>query len=154
MHFDIRPARASDLDALAAIESTAFTSDRISRRSFRRLLASCSAAVAVAEDAGHAVGYALVLYRTGSKRARLYSIAASDAGRGVGQALLEAAELAAKGRGCTVIALEVRADNTPAQRLYERSGYRRTGQLPGYYADGASALRFEKELTLARAEAA
>jgi ribosomal protein S18 acetylase RimI-like enzyme len=42
--------------------------------------------------------------------------------------------------------LEVREDNARAIGLYEKSGYRLFGRKPGYYADGATALRFEKTL--------
>ena len=42
----IRPARASDVDGLVAMEEAVFASDRLSRRSFRHLLASPAAAVA------------------------------------------------------------------------------------------------------------
>ena len=43
----------------------------------------------------------------------------------------------------------MRADNARAIALYERSGYRLFGQVPGYYEDGAMALRFEKPSPLA-----
>lgn len=43
-------------------------------------------------------------------------------GKGVGQALLEAAEERARERGCARMSLEVLPEN-PAQRLYQRLGY-------------------------------
>ncbi len=43
------------------------------------------------------------------------------------------------------ICLTVRADNAAAQKLYERFGYRITGTLPRYYADGAAGIAMEKD---------
>jgi ribosomal protein S18 acetylase RimI-like enzyme len=144
----IRPARATDVDALSAIENAVFSTDRISERSFRRLIRSASASVLVAADGGQIAGYLVLLFRSGSERARLYSIAAAPgrAGAGLGSALLEAAEGHARGRQTSALRLEVRAGNSRAIGLYERNGYRRFGRLDGYYADGEAALRFEKKL--------
>jgi ribosomal protein S18 acetylase RimI-like enzyme len=146
MTLDIRPARASDLDALVAVEDAVFAEDRISRRAFRGLIASRSAEVLVAEEAGRVVGCCVVLSRAGSRRARLYSIAAAPGRSGVGRPLLAAAERAAAAGGAATLRLEVREDNLRAVRLYEASGYRPFGRFDGYYADGAPALRFEKPL--------
>jgi len=44
-------------------------------------------------------------------------------GKGVGRALLAAAEERARGRGCCKLTLEVQDDNTPARILYERFGF-------------------------------
>ena len=57
--------------------------------------------------------------------------------RGVATALLLALVDAARGAGIATVALEVRASNEGAQRLYERFGLRRAGTLPGYYRDNA-----------------
>jgi [ribosomal protein S18]-alanine N-acetyltransferase len=43
----------------------------------------------------------------------------------------------------------VRYDNAAAIALYEKLGYRQFDRYPGYYADGAEALRFEKTLRTA-----
>ena len=72
-----------------------FETDRISRKSFRRLIASRSASVLVAENGGAVAGYCIVLFRASSRKARLYSIAAAPARRempGSAALLLKAAE--------------------------------------------------------------
>jgi ribosomal protein S18 acetylase RimI-like enzyme len=140
----IRPARASDVDGLVAMEETVFASDRLSRRSLRRLIASPTAAVLVSDDGGSLAGSAIVLFRKGGVAARLYSIAVAPGrhGAGIGRALLSAALEAAAERACTHLRLEVREDNTRAIALYELSGFVQDGRRPGYYADGATALRY------------
>ncbi len=146
MAADIRPARAGDMDALAAIEGAEFPTDRMSRQSFARLIRSPSAIVLAAGLPAR--GYCVVLLRRGSGVARLYSIAVSrrDGGKGAGRALLAAAEREAALRGAGAMRLEVREDNPCARDLYERNGYCRFARVEGYYADGAPALRYEKKL--------
>ncbi|BCH25880.1 hypothetical protein MesoLjLc_57940 [Mesorhizobium sp. L-8-10] len=148
MTADIRQARASDASAILTIENAVFEGDRISTRSMRRLLAGRSAAVLVAAVRDVVVGYCVVLWREGTRVARLYSIATdrNHGGAGIGRALLEAAEAAARQRGRRLIRLEVREDNGRARALYERNGYRFIGRLQRYYHDGTAALRYEKEL--------
>jgi ribosomal protein S18 acetylase RimI-like enzyme len=145
----LRPARADDLPELLALENRLFTGDRVSRRSFRAFLHSPSAILVVAEAAGGIAGYMLVLFRRGAPLARLYSIAVAPehAGRGLGTALLAAAEGAAVDRGCTRMRLEVDTRNIRAAALYPRSGYRQIGRREGYYEDGGTALKLEKRLT-------
>jgi ribosomal protein S18 acetylase RimI-like enzyme len=144
----IRIATADDIDALLAIEGRAFATDRLSRRSLRRLIASPSAAVVVLENEGQAAGYALILFRTGSNIARLYSIAVGPghARNGFGRILLTAAEEAAVARGRAAMRLEVHEANKLAIRLYEAAGYHAFGRVEHYYADGAAAIRYERSL--------
>jgi ribosomal-protein-alanine acetyltransferase len=141
----IRAAREGDLDALEALEREAFAGDRLSRRSFKAFIAARNRLLVAADSEGVA-GYALVTWRKGGRRARLYSIAVSrrKAGRGVGRALLRAAHRRARDHGCEALRLEVREDNRRAIRLYLRLGYRRFGRYENYYQDGAAALRLEK----------
>ncbi len=144
----LRPGQPEDIDALLVIEERAFETDRISRRSFRRFLASPTAALIVAEVGGAIAGYALLLFRRSTALSRLYSIAVDEAfrGRGLGQVLLDAAEAESYERGAIVMRLEVREDNASAIRLYTERGYRQFGTHPDYYEDHATALRFEKLL--------
>ncbi|WP_192181242.1 peptidase C39 family protein [Mesorhizobium amorphae] len=148
MPAEIRKARASDVDDLAAIEKAVFASDRISRRSFRQLIERETAEMLVAESDSRIAGYAVVLFRKGSGVARLYSIAIGPyfGGLGIGRQLLAAAEEAAFEHDRMLLRLEVREDNLRAIRIYEQGGYRKIGRELGYYEDGATALRYEKTL--------
>lgn len=144
----IGPAKLADIPALVALESRVFETDRISRRSFRRFIASGKDDVLVARANGALAGYALVSFRAGTALARLYSIAVAPehAGHGVGRALVEADERAAMARDCLFLRLEVREDNIAAIALYRSAGYRQFARVEDYYEDHGPALRFEKRL--------
>lgn len=145
----VRKAEPADLEGMLAIEERVFSTDLISRRALRRFLVSPHAAVIAADLGGRLAGYAIVLFRTGTAVARLYSIAVAPecGGRGVGTALLEAAEAAALDRGCLFMRLEVNEANKGAIARYRKLGYRQFGRYERYYEDGSPALRFEKRLT-------
>lgn len=144
----LRRGRPSDLDALLALELSTFSSDRLTRRQYIRHLRSASAEIIVAMAGTILCGKALLFFRRGQDIARLYSIAVAHEarGQGLGEKLLHACAQAARARGCTRIRLEVRQDNMAAQRLYERSGYRRFAARSGYYEDGADAWCYQKPL--------
>jgi [ribosomal protein S18]-alanine N-acetyltransferase len=144
----IRRARRSDLDALLELEQRVFATDRMSRPSLRRILASSTAAVAVAELDGRLAGSAVVLFRTATTVGRLYSIAVTPdlSGKGVGAVLLSAAERVARSRKCRCMRLEVHERNAVAIARYRKSGYQQFGRYDSYYEDGGDALRFEKPL--------
>jgi ribosomal-protein-alanine N-acetyltransferase len=107
----VRRSKPSDLDALWDLENQVFDTNRMSRRSLRRLLAVPTAAVLVAEDGGRFAGAAIVLFRANSAIGRLYSLAVAPrfTGRGIGSALVTAVEKAARSRKCRFVRLEVHA---------------------------------------------
>jgi len=144
----LRRGRMSDLADLLALEQAVFTTDKLSRRSFRHFLVSPQASLIVAEAAGKFAGYVLVLYPPRSQLARIYSIARVPhiGRRGVGPKLMAAAEAAAKRHGRRTMRLEVHEDNKQAIARYEKSGYRLFGRHHKYYDDRGHALRFEKSL--------
>ncbi|HZX92656.1 MAG TPA: GNAT family N-acetyltransferase [Rudaea sp.] len=146
--FRIRRATSTDLPALLALESSAFTTDHLSPRQYRQHLVSPTALVLVAVDESGLLGTALVFFRRESDLARLYSIAVAHGarGRGVGEALLAAIERAARRRGARRMRLEVHQGNPAAMRLYERCGYVQFAERSGYYEDGGDAWRYQKEL--------
>jgi GNAT superfamily N-acetyltransferase len=62
----------------------------------------------------------------------------SARGRGIGAALMTAAENAARARGRTLLVLDT-ALGGDAERLYARAGWTRVGVIPGYalFPDGS-----------------
>jgi ribosomal protein S18 acetylase RimI-like enzyme len=145
----IRPASLADLGALVEIEADSFQSDRLTRRQFRHMLSRAHAATLVAEAGGCLLGYILLLFSRGTSVARVYSIAvgAQARGRGVGRALVAAAEVRAWEEERAYVRLEIRRDNLASQALFEAAGYRRFGVLSDYYEDHMEALRYEKGLS-------
>jgi ribosomal protein S18 acetylase RimI-like enzyme len=149
----LRRGRASDLAALVALEGEAFkgrrfSGHRLSPASFRRFLHSTSSTLIVAQVGGQISGYVLLLYRSNSDFARMYSIGVAPQfrRRGLARLLAAAAERDAKRRGRRAMRLEVRADDRGAVRFYKGSGYRHFGNHRGYYDGYVDALRLAKVL--------
>lgn len=144
----IRRAQLADLAALQVLEQASFDTDRLSARSMKRHLKSQQNVFLVAEQAGDLLGYILVFLHRGTSLARLYSIAVSEAARGLGlgRALIEAAEAQTAQRGRVFMRLEVKRSNLGAINLYKSLGYRQFGIYFDYYEDHQDALRFQKQI--------
>lgn len=144
----IRAAEKEDLERLVEIENICFSTDILSRRSFQRFIRQGAHSLKVAILNTDIVGYALVLYRTGTSLARLYSIAILPEmqGKGIARQLIEAAEDASRKKLCAIMRLEVNVNNAPAIHLYNNLGYRTIGEIENYYDDGSDALRMEKRI--------
>ncbi|MBS9404337.1 GNAT family N-acetyltransferase [Halomonas sp. TRM85114] len=150
MTVSLRQATSRDLDAIYRLEQLAFSGDRFSRRQLWHLLNRANAETRVAEDeTGRLLGYATVLLRQNSRRARLYSFCVHPEARGsgLGRRLLEAVEAVARERGRDVLGLEVRVDNRVALGLYRRMGFRLEAWLEAYYEDGSAGWQMAKLLT-------
>lgn len=139
----VRVAAVGDIERLLQLEECCFAGDRLSRRSFRRLLATDTSATLLSEH-----GYLMLLFRRSSKVARIYSIAVDPRarGRGLGRVLVDHAEAVSRSRQRNTMQLEVRVDNEPAIRLYESLDYRPIARFENYYEDGCAALRYRKLL--------
>ena len=145
----VRDAGIGDLDAIARLECASFPEDQVSRRSFAWYLRLPHRPVIAATIGGDLAGYALVVLSKGGRTARIYTIAVDPrfARRGVGAALLAAAEKFAIRHEREALTLEVRYDNAAAIALYEKCGFRPFGEHEDYYEDGATALRYRKKLS-------
>lgn len=144
----IRKAEISDLPQLIAIEENSFSSDKLSRRSFRHWVTAPHGVLYIAEEDDSILGYGLVWCHRGTRLARLYSLAVSPAARGKGVAsrLLNVLETEAAARKRIFMRLEVAKPNSAAIELYERSGYRVFGEYCDYYHDHSDALRMQKKI--------
>jgi ribosomal-protein-alanine N-acetyltransferase len=147
--YRLRFADRNDIAALKELEDQSFTHDRLSVRSIAHAIISQSQTVVLlVTPETQIVGAAILHYRRGSRRCRLYSIAVrrDSLRQGLGSRLLAACESDARRRGCAEIRLEARTDRASVLRFYESRGFRRLGLKPRYYEDGADAFTLYKAL--------
>ena len=141
-----REAQAEDLADLVALESRCFSTDRLSRRSFRHWIQAdhCTFTVAVVDN--RVIAYCLIIFFRGTTLARLYSVAVSPdfRGRGIAEKLIAEGESRSEAAGLVFLRLEVDIENKSAIRLYEKMGYRPFGIYHSYYEDNHDALRMQK----------
>ncbi len=131
----IREATEKDLSGIMALEQECFSNDAWSEDVMNsELIASHTFYVVVLEDE-KIIGYAGLSKLPGSNQADIQTIATSPSvrGKGYGRALMNALTAKAKELSATEIFLEVRADNTTAQKLYEMFGFTRIGIRKNYY---------------------
>jgi ribosomal-protein-alanine N-acetyltransferase len=91
----------------------------------------------VADIESKVVGYAGMFFGGNQADVQTLAVASAQQGTGLGSLLLEDLLKEADRRGCRDALLEVRADNEPAQRLYERHGFTRISVRRGYYQPGS-----------------
>jgi len=132
-----------DLDAVVELEVTIFGEEAWTRQMLADELRQQPASryYVVAADDGDIVGYGGLLGVGWQGDVLTLAVAAGCWSQGIGSALL--AELLAEAgrRGCSEVFLEVRTDNSRAQRLYRRHGFTDVGIRRGYYQpSGADAL--------------
>ena len=132
----LRPAAASDLADVEAIELACFSSDPWPRRSFEAFVDREGVAFLVAEDrqrGGSVAGYGVLLWA--ADEAEVLNLAVPEDGRrrGVGTALLRQLLDEARQRGARTVYLEVRESNAAALGLYQSQGFAQVGRRRRYY---------------------
>jgi ribosomal protein S18 acetylase RimI-like enzyme len=145
-----RIARIDDLDQLVSLENACFMLDKLSRRSFRHLLTKAQAVTLIEEEHCIIRGCVVLLFHAQRKSlSRVYSCASLPAYRrlSICENLLKYAEQIVLAKQCHIIRAEIRQDNIPSLRLFEKSGYVRFDTIPDYYQDKMTAIRFEKRLS-------
>ncbi|MCX4818765.1 ribosomal protein S18-alanine N-acetyltransferase [Streptomyces sp. NBC_01142] len=133
-----------DLEPVLAIEQVLFPEDAWSAGMFWSELAHARGPRAtrryvVAEDGGpggEIVGYAGLAAAGGLGDVQTIAVARSQWGTGLGSRLLTDLLQHATAFECDEVLLEVRVDNTRAQKLYERFGFEPIGFRRGYYQPG------------------
>ena len=100
----------------------------------------------VAETADGLAGHAVVSVVADVAELQRISVAAPLRRTGVASALLAATEALAIRLGARRVLLEVREDNAAARSFYAARGYVALDRRPRYYADGAAAEVWVKQL--------
>jgi ribosomal-protein-alanine N-acetyltransferase len=139
----------ADLDAVVELEHALFGEEAWTRQMLAGELQQQPASrhYLVAEDEGKIAGYAGLLGAGWQGDVLTLAVATDHWGHGIGSALLEALLAEAARRGCTEVFLEVRTDNSRAQRLYRRYDFTEIGIRRGYYQpSGADALVMRRSL--------
>jgi ribosomal-protein-alanine N-acetyltransferase len=140
----LREMRWWDIDEALALERAVFPEDAWTPGMLWSELAHARGPYAtrryvVAEDPGAGdalVGYGGLAAVDGTGDIQTLGVLPSHQGTGLGARLLTALLSAATDFECREVLLEVRVDNTPAQRLYGRFGFAPIGLRRGYYQPG------------------
>jgi ribosomal-protein-alanine N-acetyltransferase len=129
-----RRASAADVDRVMEIERDGFRHPW-SRELIERELGHAWSQLLLAEDGGAVIGYIVFWLVHDEVHVLNVATALEARRRGVGRALMEAAEEEGRRRGARLSTLEVRRSNAPALALYLGMGYRQVGVRPNYYAE-------------------
>lgn len=143
----IVPMQETHIAQIAVLEKRCF-SDPWSETSVRSELSNPLSYWLVAEEDGKLIGY--VGSQSVPPEADVMNLAVAPEWRnkGIGRALMTALIAQLHSRGITVLFLEVRVGNTPAQNLYRSLGFVEAGRRPKYYVNPTEdALILRKELT-------
>ncbi|MFC0864775.1 ribosomal protein S18-alanine N-acetyltransferase [Sphaerimonospora cavernae] len=140
--------RIEDLPAVMEIERGTFPADAWSESMMRGELRDQPRTrhYVVAEAGGEIVGYAGLAAAADQADIQTIAVLAGHRRSGVGAAMMDALLAEAVRRGARSVFLEVRADNAPAQAMYERFGFQPLGLRRRYYDDGMDAITMVKEL--------
>lgn len=128
-----RNMEMSDLDQVCAIEQAVF-SDPWSREGFAESLGSGQAILLTAvSEAQKVVGYCCLYCAL--DEGEIVNVAVSETFRkqGIGERMVRHLMQAGTKRGAKNFYLEVRAGNQPAQRLYEKLGFKTVGIRKNFY---------------------
>ena len=148
MGIHIRAATVQDLEAIMLIENECFIRDAWPEAMMKDELLAAHTYYLVALEGDEVVGYAGLSKLPGSEQADIQTIATAPTkrGLGIGKQLMFALTAEANARGAKEIFLEVRADNSVAQKLYKVFGFRQIGVRKKYYQpDGVDAFVMKTE---------
>ena len=142
----IRPARASDVVAFAALEAEAFGPDAWTPAQVEAELAGPTRRILVAESDAQVIGYGAIA--VAGDVADLTRIVVAEASRRSGAAsdILAALHEAARQVGAERVLLEVAESNAGALAFYRARGYAEISRRRSYYASGDDALVLEHRL--------
>ena len=119
---------------IARLEKETFSSPW-SEKALTDSILSPSSLFLVCEKNGHTAGY--VGSYVVCDEAAITNVAVFPEYRrqGIAESIISELKLRARGKGCTVITLEVRVSNSPAISLYEKLGFKTVGTRRNFYSN-------------------
>jgi ribosomal-protein-alanine N-acetyltransferase len=130
----VSPATPGDAADLAALHGASFHRGW-SEDEFERLLLD-RAVVAHRVTVGRKlVGFIISRVILGEAEILSVAVASARRGKGLAHQMLNTHLRRLAGLGTRTVFLEVSEDNVPANRLYQRAGFRAVGRREGYYPD-------------------
>jgi ribosomal-protein-alanine N-acetyltransferase len=135
---EVVPMRAEHINALMPYEREMFGSEAWTASGYRAELADTKRRhyLAAVDQDGALLGWAGVRVVADSAEILTVGVIPTARRQGIAMRLLAMLLDEARRRGATEAFLEVRVDNSGAQRLYERARFARVGLRRGYYEAG------------------
>ncbi len=138
MECSIVVAGLQHIDIIHRLDSE-YEYDRYSRQMIEDSISSSSYINLVAYNDQEAIGYVSVSNVVDEGEVVKIVVAKSYRRNGVGKALILDILSRLKDKNVKSVFLEVRASNTPAKMLYEKTGFQKINQRQKYYGDGEDA---------------
>jgi len=139
-----------DIEELYDIEKECFNEEAFSKKQILSLITSYNSISLGAIEKDQIVGFVIgtIYYERTELTGHVLTIDIRETHRrkGVGTALLQEMEKQFKEQGVTACRLEVREDNAPALRFYQKLGYKKIAELENYYGK-VNGLYLRKSLT-------
>jgi len=145
----IRDCRPEDLPKLCEIDAACFPAGvAYDEEHMREFLKRGTAFALAAETPGGETAAFAIGHKTHRFVGHIVTVDVLRPFRrqGVGERLMRAVEERLAAHGARRIRLETAKDNRAAIALFEKLGYRRTGEAANYYADGSDAWLLELRL--------
>ena len=124
-----------DIPAVQAVESASFPVPWPSSAFKHELTQNKNARYVVARDGHGVVGYAGLWLMVDEAHITTFAVLPQHRRQKIGERMLQRLFDLADELGAEWLTLEVRVSNLPAQRLYEKYGFRRAGVRRRYYSD-------------------
>lgn len=131
----IEDMRVEDIDAVQEVERASFPVPWPANAFRHELTQNKNAHYIVAKEGERIVGYAGLWLSLDEAHITTFAVLPDHRRRRIGERMLVAIFDKAARLGAEWLTLEVRASNMPAQRLYEKYGFRPAGIRRRYYSD-------------------
>jgi len=143
----LRPYNSEDVEALYQLDQECYPPGiAYSRREMKWYLRLPGADCLVAEQDGALAGFIVTEREDDLGHIITLDVAESQRRRGVGTALLAAAEARMMEAGVRRVSLETATDNSPAVAFWKKHGYRTVTILKNYYMEKLDAYEMHKLL--------